>query len=220
MSKAIVDAVIPAYNEEKTIAQVVRVLKSSPYIRDVIVVSDGSVDNTSVIAQSEGARTLQLPKKGGKGEAMMHGVAHTDAPILAFFDADLLGFTPDHIERLVLPVLNGAKSMNVGIRDRGKFWSSLSSHMPLIGGERVMARSVFENVSPEFLKGFMVESALNYYCRSNKLSYGSVFLPGLSIRRKYDKVKLSKAIVQYIKMSAQVAKAIAIVRIAKLFGGF
>lgn len=215
-----VSAIVPAYNEERTIANVVRVLVASPTIDEVIVVSDGSSDATAQIAQAEGATVYQLPRKSGKGQALLHGVAHTDADVLVFFDADLKGLTEDHIERLVLPVKNGSKSMNAGIRDRGSFISKLTMHLPLIGGERAMGRTVFEGVPPQFMRGFMVESALNYYCRSRGLTYGSVFLPGLDIRRKYEKVGMRRAVVQYGKMFFEVAKAMLNVRIARLFRRF
>ncbi len=213
-------AIVPAYNEEATIGPVVSTLTSSPILDEVIVVSDGSTDRTHDIAKEYGAKVIQLPRKSGKGQAMLHGVAHTDADIVVFFDADLRGLTHDHIERLVLPVVSGAKSMNVGIRDRGKIISKTAMHLPLIGGERAMSRRVIEGVPPEYMKGYMVESALNYYCRSRGLSYGSVFLPGLSIRRKYEKVGILLGMVQYVKMAFEVVKAMLIVRIARLFKKF
>lgn len=220
MKESKVAAIVPAYNEEETIGPIIQTLVSSPLLDEVIVVSDGSKDRTHEIALSEGAKALQLPRTSGKGQAMLHGVAHTDAHIIVFFDADLKGLTHDHIERLVLPVKSGAKSMNVGIRDRGPITSKIATHLPLIGGERAMTRTVIEGVPPKYLNGFMVESALNYYCRSRGLTYGTVFLPGLSIRRKMEKVGFKLGMVQYVKMFFQVGKAMLIVRIARLMKKF
>jgi len=215
-----VAAIVPAYNEEKTVGPIVRTLVTSPLLSEVIVVSDGSTDRTQLFAEREGARTLQLPRTQGKGEAMLHGVAHTDANVIVFFDADLIGLTHDHIERLVYPVMSGSRSMNVGIRDRGLLATKLSMKLPLIGGERAMNRNVIEGVPPEFLKGFMVEAALNFHCRSRGYTYGMVFLPGLTIRRKMQKVGIWRGMVQYVKMFYQVAKAMLVVRLAYLFKRF
>ena len=215
-----ITAVIPALNEEMTIGAVVRALKRSEHVTEVIVVSDGSTDQTKQEAEAEGAVVYQLPTTQGKGAAMLHGVAQTKAPIIGFFDADLIGLTPDHVERLALPVVSGARIMNVGINDHGKIISSITKHLPLIGGQRVMLRKVIEGVPPKYLKGFMVESALNYYCRSRKLSYGRVFLPGLKFLRKYEKVGYSNSVNQYARMWWQVAKAMVIVRIARLMKRF
>lgn len=215
-----VTAVIPAYNEEKTITAVVRPLFASPLVDEVLVVSDGSTDQTVMRAKESGARVRELRRKGGKGEAMLDGVAHSTSDILAFFDADLIGLCEDHIERLLLPVVNGGRVMNIGIRDRGRFFTWISHHLPLISGERAMERRVFESVPPEFMRGFMVETSLNYYCRSHKLRYGATNLPGLHIRRKFEKVSLQRAVVQYIRMFTEVGRAMLAVRLARLFRRF
>ncbi|MBI4437629.1 glycosyltransferase [Candidatus Uhrbacteria bacterium] len=207
-------AIIPAYNEEMTIAQVVRPLYASPFIQEVTVVSDGSTDATSRTAREAGATVFELPHRGGKGEAMLYGLARTDAPIVVFFDADLIGLTPDHVERLVRPVLRGERTMNVGLRDRGRLLMSIMRRLPLISGERALLRTVMEEVDPRFLRGYMVEIALNEHCRARGLSYGAVELPGLHIRRKDQKVGVPRAVLQYFCMFYQVAKALLVVKVA------
>ncbi|MBI5370340.1 glycosyltransferase [Candidatus Uhrbacteria bacterium] len=220
MNRPSVCAIIPAFNEETTIAQVVRPLVTSEGIDEVVVVSDGSTDETAHLARREGATVLELPRRGGKGEAMHFGVEQTTAQVLAFFDADLRGLTHEHVERLLLPVVNGGRWMNVGIRDRGRLWTWVSHHLPLISGERAMRREVFEGIPAEYLHGFMVETSLNYYCRTHRLRYGAVDLPGLSIRRKYEKVSWPRAVVQYTRMFWQVGEAMLVVRLARLLKRF
>ncbi len=83
-----------------------------------------------------------------------------------------------------------------------------------------MLRRVVEGIPPEYLQGFMIESALNYYCRSRKLSYGTVFLPGLGIRRKYEKVGWKRGVVEYVKMGWQIAAAMTVVRVGRLLKRF
>ncbi|MEK7620061.1 MAG: glycosyltransferase [Patescibacteria group bacterium] len=213
-------AIVPAYNESATIGSVVRILKQSPYLSEVFVISDGSVDRTAQVAREAGARVHEIPRQGGKGEALLHALTHTDAPVVAFFDADLRGLTVEHVEQLVLPVLNGSRVMNVGLRDRGLLMTALTRHLPLIAGERALRRNVVENVPAEYLRGFMVEAALNYYCRAHGFAYGAVKLKGLSMRRKYEKVGYARAVLQYGQMFYQVASAMVIVRIAHLRGKF
>lgn len=209
-----VDAIIPAYNEEATIGAVVSVLKQSPLIREVIVVSDGSTDQTASVARMAGAGVIDLPKNAGKGAALWRGIQQTDADILLLADADLRGLSLAHIEQLVLPVLSGQLAMNVGLRDRG-WLTPLTAHLPLISGERALGRHVAEHVPVKFFQGYMIESALNYSCRSRKMNYGSVVLSGLSIRRKYEKVGWPRAVLQYLKMSWQIGKSIIFVRFGK-----
>ena len=215
-----ITAIVPAYNEEATIADVVKALLASPYLDEVLVISDGSGDATAARAREAGAQVHDMPRQGGKGEAMLHALMHTTAPMVAFFDADLRGLTSEHVEELVAPVLDGSRVMNVALRDRGRFLTALTSRLPLIAGERVMLRRVIENVPAQYLKGFMVEAALNYYCRSHDLPYGAVKLAGLSIRHKYEKVGWPLAVLQYGRMFFQVAKAMVVVRVAHWRGRF
>ncbi len=220
MTQPSVAAIVPAYNEEKTIGVILRTLKSSPSIGEVIVVADGCDDQTAEIARLGGATVVELRENVGKGKAMLQGVAQTDADIVAFFDADLVGLTPDHVERIVLPVVSGAKAMNVGLRDRGSFWTSIGAQLPLISGERAMRRSIISNIPERYMKGYMIESAFNYFCRSRGLRYGSVRLPGLTFVRKYEKVGWTQALIQYVKMYYQVGKAMFWVRVGHRLGKF
>ena len=221
MRKSRITAIIPAYNEEKTISDVVKAAKASDLLNEVIVISDGSTDKTAQKARASGAtRIFNLPINKGKGAAMLHGVTHTDAEIILFLDADLKGLTPGHIKRLVLPVFRGEKVMTVGVRDRGKSLEKIGPYLPLIGGERALQRFVIENTKDRYLKGFMIEASMNYYCRSRGLSYGGVFLPGLKILRKMQKVGILKGLWQYVKMIYSVIKAMLLVRVAKIRGKF
>ena len=216
-----VAAIVAAYNEEETIGPIIKTLVDSKLFRDVILISDGSTDHTAEIARREGATLVhQMPWKHGKGAAMMHGVAHTDAPLLFFLDADLKGLRVDHLKLILDPVLKGKLAMCVGIRDRGKLAMKLAARLPLIGGERAMQRRIFEDIPDKFMQGFMVESAMNYFCRSHKLPYGTVELPGLHIRRKMQKVGFWKGLKEYVHMDYQIAKAMLTVRLGRFRGEF
>jgi len=144
-------------------------------------------------------KVYQLPTNRGKGEAVLYGVEHIDAPILFLVDADLIGLNHQHIELLLQPVIQGKLAMRVGIRDRGKFWTTLSSHLLLVSGERALRREIIEGISSKYLQGFMLEPALNYYSRSRNLAYDSVPLWGLKIRKKFQKVGWLRALFQYGK---------------------
>lgn len=207
-------AIVPAYNEEETVGGVVEPLVESGLFSDIIVISDGSTDGTAEAARLAGATLVhELPKRAGKGAALEHGMAHTDADFVAFFDADLIGFTPEHARLLIDPVVRGARAMNTGWRDRGALWNFVQERfMPLIGGERAMGRHIFEDIPSRYVRGFMIEAATDYYCRANKLPYGGTMLPGLTMRKKYQKVGWAKAIGEYAHMYWQVAAAMVRVR--------
>ena len=190
-----VAAIVPAYNEGKTIGNVLKTLKLAKEIDEIIVVSDGSTDQTAQISKSFGVRVLEGPEREGKGKAMQKGVKNTDADIIVFFDADLIGLTPEHVSQLVQPILKGEAEMVVGIRDRiGETPLFLLKIDPLLafGGERALKREIFENLPERFSRGFEIETALNFYCKINKILVKYVKLKGLKMiikEKKYGFLK-------------------------------
>ena len=98
-------AIIPALNEEATIARVIKVLSDSKRFDEIIVVDGASEDNTAKISEAMGAKVIRETGREGKGAAMKKGLESTDAGIVIFFDADLVGLTKEHIFQLVDPVL-------------------------------------------------------------------------------------------------------------------
>lgn len=160
-----VAAIVPAYNEEATLTEVLSVLKATPGIDEILVVSDGSTDRTVDIARSMGLRTIHLLQNQGKGRAMSIGVAHTDAEILLFVDGDILNLTGDLLARLIEPVLSDRSDMNVGIRHRGGPLNAIQEKTgPLLSGIRCLRREVFEAVPESHREGFAIETALNWAC--------------------------------------------------------
>lgn len=161
-------AIVAAYNEEGTIADVLRALTASPLIDEVIVVSDGSEDKTVEIARTfDGVRTVALHENHGKGFAMAVGVATATNDTLFFCDGDMYNVTEEHISALVTPVLNGDCDMNIGVRNRGDVKNFLHLRMkcgPILSGIRVMRREVFETVPPQYQSHFKIEAALNCFC--------------------------------------------------------
>jgi glycosyltransferase involved in cell wall biosynthesis len=67
-------ALIPAFNESRTIAAVVEGVR--PYVAHVVVIDDGSTDDTAALAAGAKAEVIRRPDNGGKGRAMRSGLAH------------------------------------------------------------------------------------------------------------------------------------------------
>ena len=84
-------AIVPAYNEEGMVGRVVREIKRQAPGFDVIVVDDGSVDSTALVAEREGATVLRQPFNLGIGGAMQAGykyAAHHDYDVAVQVDGD------------------------------------------------------------------------------------------------------------------------------------
>ena len=100
-----VSIVIPAYNEEATVAQVVSVARKLAYVDEVIVVDDGSTDRTVEEAEGAGATVISHLVNEGKGSAIKTGFKYSHGDIVAFIDADVSNFTPTKIDKIIKPIL-------------------------------------------------------------------------------------------------------------------
>lgn len=162
-----ISAIVAAYNEEKTLAEVLTALARNPLIDEVIVVSDGSTDMTVEIARRFDVTTIALRENRGKGYAMRIGVDYARHDVLFFVDGDMFNLTDRHIEALIRPVLRGECDMNIGVRNRGPVRNFFHLEMkvgPVLSGIRVMRREVWEMVPVRYQERFKIEAALNFFC--------------------------------------------------------
>lgn len=109
-------AVIPAYNEQQMIKDVIASIR--PHVDEVVVVDDGSLDNTYHEALSAGAKVARHLINRGQGAALQTGMSIAllrDADIIVHFDSD--GQHPSHqIKEIVEPLLNDEADIVVGSR--------------------------------------------------------------------------------------------------------
>ncbi len=102
-----VSVIIPAYNEEETVAKVVEVIKKVSFVDEIVVVNDGSSDNTEAEALKAGAIVINHEVNKGKGEALYTGYTQIDCDIIAFIDADIYNLTSQKVEAMIRPILDG-----------------------------------------------------------------------------------------------------------------
>lgn len=202
-----VSAVIPAYNEEKTVGGIVQVVKSVPEISEVIVVSDGSEDQTAVVAATAGATVIDLQENHGKGGAMMAGVKQAKEEIILFLDADLIGLTPDHIVDLITPVIRQEADMTIGIFEKGRLTTDLAQLIaPYLSGQRVVHKEHISRINNLEMTRYGVEVALTRYAVEHNLRVKEVHLPELSHIMKEEKLGIMKGFAARMKMYWEIAK--------------
>ena len=200
-----VSAIIAAYNEQDTIAQVIRSIEGHPLIEEIIVVDDGSSDATSARARETSAKVITLETNQGKAGAMSAGVRAARHDTILFLDADILGLTHEIITLTVTPVLTGKCGMFVAIRARRSYWMNrLLYFIPVLGGERALTKAIWRNVPRTYRKGFQIEIALNYYTKKSGHKMGFGVMPGLSQVIKEKKRGFWLGLWQRIKMCAEV----------------
>ena len=169
-----VSILIPAYNEAKTIRDTVYAVKNLDKVDQIIVINDGSKDETSRLAGEAGAEVVDLAQNLGKGGALNFGLQYARGEIIGLLDADL-GKSAAEVEKLLIPVLEHKADMTIGrfppaskkggfgmvtsLAKKGIRWfTGLEVASPL-SGQRVMQRNVIESVTP-FESGFGVEVGL------------------------------------------------------------
>ena len=124
--------IVPARNEEITIADVLRSVRTMT--DDLIVVDGHSTDRTAAIAREHGARVIHDNGKG-KGDAVRVGLAAARHPITVFIDADG-SHDPADIVKLVAPILSGEAELVIGSRMLGgsdELFGTISEVTRLLG---------------------------------------------------------------------------------------
>jgi glycosyltransferase involved in cell wall biosynthesis len=113
-----ISVIIPALNEEESIGQVLNDIPCE-IVEEIIVVDNGSNDNTVTVANSLGASVILEPLKG-YGAACLRGISmlKQDTDIVVFLDADYSDY-PQDLHTVVKPILTGKAEMVIGSRMSG-----------------------------------------------------------------------------------------------------
>ena len=116
----VVSVIIPALNEEEPITDVVRAVAATNIPRDIIVVDNGSTDQTAKRARAAGARVIAEPQRG-YGRACAAGIRALcpECDIVVFLDGDGSD-CPEFINQLVDPIVSGKYDFVIGSRARGQ----------------------------------------------------------------------------------------------------
>lgn len=161
-----VTAIVPAYNESRRLSAVLSVLCSYDGFNEVIVVDDGSTDDTATVARTFPVRVVRNEKNRGKAHCMDQAAALADGDILFFCDADVTGLNHRIITDILTPVRDGSLDMFIGMRNR-KIYAlhAVMAFVPLLGGERAVRKSLWNSVPAEYKQRFQIEAALNFYAK-------------------------------------------------------
>ncbi len=117
MNTPLIKVIIPAVNEEASIAKVIAEIPK--HISEVIVVNNGSTDQTKKVAQKEGATVLDEPQRG-YGNACLRGLRYlaafdTPPDIVVFLDGDYSDY-PEEMPKLIAPIINDHIDLVIGAR--------------------------------------------------------------------------------------------------------
>jgi glycosyltransferase involved in cell wall biosynthesis len=131
-----VSIVVPAYNEARRLPRTLdgwrTYLARQPFSAEVIVVDDGSTDETGRVAEAGGAQVLRLQPNRGKGGAVRAGVLAAGGQTIAYVDADM-NVDPDHLGS-ALRLLDRGADLVAGQRDLSEYAAAEGPVRLLAGG--------------------------------------------------------------------------------------
>ena len=198
----LITILIPAFNEEKNIALVIKdTLKlSKKYPLEVIVVDDGSTDKTAIVAKVSGATKVISHKKNmGKGAAVKTGINHAQGDFIIQIDSDYQ-FKPSEIPNFI-QALNAGANIVVGSRFKGNQIAKGSIKLTHIFGNAFLSlvTSVASGIKVTDImagfKGFQTKSAKKLDLQTNHFGYEAEII----VKAKKLNLKVSEIPISYSK---------------------
>lgn len=134
-SNLIIDVIIPAFNEENSVGNVVNDIPKD-LVREIIVINNNSTDKTAINARNAGATVLE-EKNMGYGNACLKGMDHVskkeDKPdIIVFLDADYSDY-PEEMTDVIKPIIEQNMDMVIGSRALGNLEKGAMTPQQIFG---------------------------------------------------------------------------------------
>jgi glycosyltransferase involved in cell wall biosynthesis len=207
-----ITVVIPAFNQVENIGNVLTILKGVDEVDEIVVVDDGSQDETVYLvkehrSKDERVRLISLPENMGKGNAILAGADASNNDILLFLDADLKNLEADHIRDLIRPVDRGDFIISVGLFEDGRWKTNITHNLfPFLSGQRCLRWSRFNNLYRKFINGWSIETALSLHARFKKYPVTYVMWQGATHAIRTEKRGLLAGCWSHFKMWLEIGK--------------
>ena len=203
-----ISAIICIYNEEKTIKDIVSIVRDY-FFDEVIVVNDGSTDKTDDILNELSKiydfKYIKLKENRGKGFAMATGIKNATGEIIVFIDADLSDLKEEHLFELTMPLVNKKADMILGQATETLIDYSVNPFKSFTGERSVFKKDILPIVDKMKNSRFGVETLINLYYQSEGKKVKYVMLNGLKHPTKFDKVSKQQALKEFVKEGHQIA---------------
>jgi glycosyltransferase involved in cell wall biosynthesis len=147
-----ISCIIPVYNEGPRIRTVLEAVSNHQLLSEIIVVDDGSKDNTSdIVKEYPNIKLIIHEKNKGKSAAINTGFKAATSEYVFFLDADLVGLNAKNVTDLVQPIIDGKADVSISLRQNAPgAWRAIG--LDYISGERVFRKEILEDVMDEVLK--------------------------------------------------------------------
>ncbi|MFA4851501.1 MAG: glycosyltransferase family 2 protein [Thermoplasmata archaeon] len=204
-----ITAIICAFNEESTIENVLKAVADSNLFNEIIVVNDGSTDNTGKIIKELkkclDITDIHLPENKGKGFAMASGVEKASSELIVFCDADLSDLRGEHFLQLIKPIIENKADMVLGQATETLINYKINPFKSLSGQRSLLREDILPILDDMKTSKFGVETLINLYYQSQGKRVEYVMLMDLKHPTKFNKTNQSQAMKEFIFEGHQIA---------------
>jgi glycosyltransferase involved in cell wall biosynthesis len=205
-----ISCIVCAYNEADRIRNILDVIVGHPTLGEVIVVNDGSTDDTEALIRSYPTiRVLTHTPNRGKTYALSRGIAAARYDHLMLLDADLAGITAADIDALAAPVMRGEAEVSISLRSNS-LWIYRQIGLDFVSGERVAPKWLLADAAAAMQRlprwggeVYMNEIFIRQNCRIAVVKW-----PRVMNIRKYEKAGFWRGTLAEAKMIADAASVL------------
>lgn len=200
-----ISCIVPVYNEAKRVGPVLEVLVNHPGIDELIVVNDGSTDDTEfVLKKFEGIHLISYPLNKGKTYALKRGLERAKHEWVMTIDSDLIGLNAEAITELLEPIVQKKADMTMTLRKNSLLVFRYFS-LDFVSGERVFRKDLIPNLSDlDRLPKFGFEVYLNRLLIEKRGRLSVVYWKSVITPRKSVKFGFFVGMVGDVKMFFQI----------------
>jgi polyisoprenyl-phosphate glycosyltransferase len=197
-----ISVIFPVLNEERTVSGLVELLLFWGKAKEIIVVDDGSNDNTQKALKQFGSHITVISHKVNKGQgaAIATGIKKSTGDIILTIDGDVVSLTRQKLDMLLHPLLSHTADMAIAVLE----YSKIGSYEPFseISGTRAFFRkTITEHIKEIETSRYGVTVTLNKIHEKNKIVF--VQLPHVFVLGKFDKQSVPEALKAYIVESRE-----------------
>lgn len=205
-----ISCIVCAYNEAERIDRILEAALNHPLITEVIVVNDGSTDDTHArVAAYPDVRLISYPDNRGKTHALACGIAAAKCEHLMFLDADLNGLEAGDLDALAEPVLSGRADVSISLRGNSLGVYKLMG-LDFISGERVIPARLVREAAQKMLEmpRWSGEVFMNELIIGQGLRVAVVEWPQVRHTPKSEKTSAWKGFVEEVHMIGDTVKTL------------